>query len=118
MSQPEIGAGDVKVELVGHGEVTLRPTLDACRKLSGMPGGINKMIERCQSWEFDAIHLVIASGLGSNAKELPDLIFRTGMLKLAPSCIDFLFVVANGGRSLSDAPQEEAEADPLEKSSL
>lgn len=118
MSQPEIGAGDVKIDLVDHGEVTLRPTLDACRRLSSGPGGINKMVERCKDWEFEAILAVITAGLGRNSKELPDLIFKTGMLTLAPACIDFLFIISNGGRALGDTGESGESKDPLEKSSL
>lgn len=117
MSQPEIGAGDVKIELVGHGEVTLRPTLEACRRLSSMDGGIQRMIERCRNLEFPAIHSVIASGLGKDSKDLQDIIYKTGLLSLQAGCIDFLIIVANGGRRLT-AEDSEAEADPLAKSSL
>lgn len=117
MSKPEIGAGDVVINLEGHGEVTLRPTLDACRRLSGMEGGVNKMIERCRNLEFGAIHSVIAAGLGKDSKDLQDLIYRSGLLNLHGQCIDFLIIVANGGRRISGEEQEE-KSDPLESSSL
>lgn len=115
MSKPETGAGDVKIFLEGHGEEVMRPTLDACRRLSSVNGGINKMIERCRNLEFEAIYTVIVAGLGTDSKTLPELIYKTGLLKLHSPCIDFLIVVSNGGRPLVES--EEEDKDPLVKSS-
>lgn len=111
MSKHEIGAGDVKVELAGHGEVILHPSLKACTVLTGMPGGVIKLQERVMHMEFSAIKMVVEAGLGKTAKEMDDIIFRTGLFDLRGPCISFLSIVANGGRPLGET--EEEETDPL-----
>lgn len=116
------GSGDVKIELDGHGVVYLRPTLDAAIKLSSMPGGIAKVVDRCMSYEFDAILSVISYGLGGPSKELPSVVYKTGMVTLAPACIHYLHVLANGGKPISDDDDDddddnEEQHDPLANSS-
>lgn len=117
MSKAEIGAGDVVVNLVGHGDVTLRPSLKACTQLSSTPGGINKMMEQVRNLEFGAIFSVMTAGLGSNSKDLPELIYKTGLVNLQLQCNEFLAIIANGGRRFTDEDQEESKEDPLTKSS-
>lgn len=117
MSQPEIGAGDVVVQLGEH-SVTLRPSLKAAITLSGQRGGITTMVQRCLDFEFDAIHTVVLAGLGGeNSKDLPELVYSAGIMNLAPICITFLHIVANGGRPLGSDEGEGDEKSPLEKSS-
>ena len=117
MSQHEIGAGDVKIHLEGHGAEVLRPTLDACVKLSSGPGGINKMFERVRNLEFSAILAVIEAGLGKTSKELPNLIYQTGLVNLHVPCSEFLAIISNGGRRFTEE-DKEGEKDPLKQSSL
>lgn len=101
MSRPEIGAGDIVIELDGE-EVTLRPTLKAAMSLSRSAGGIVNLINKCGVYDFDTIVAVVTAGLGVQSKDIPDKCWRTGMIELAPVCIRYLHVLANGGRSPSD----------------
>ncbi len=117
MSEHNTHSGDVMINLTDNGEVALKPTLDAAIRLSSAPGGINKMVDRCVNYEFDAILTVVQVGIGENSKDLPGIVFRTGMIELAPSCIEFLHVIANGGRSLSDKPEQKEDGTPLANSS-
>lgn len=107
-------SGDVMINLTGHGEVALKPTLDAAIRLSSLPGGINKMVDRCLNYEFDAILTVVQTGLGEQSKDLAGIVYKSGMIELAPQCIHFLHVIANGGRPLTD---ESEDNDPLANSS-
>lgn len=117
MTQPEIGAGDVVVKLGEH-ELTLRPTLKAAMSLSSQRGGITTLVQRCLDLEFDAIFAVVLAGMeGKNSKDLPELVYSAGMLKLSPICIKFLHIVANGGRPIGDDEEEGEEKSPLENSS-
>lgn len=117
MTQPEIGAGDVIVQLGEH-EVVLRPTLKAAISLSSQRGGITTMVQRCLDFEFDAIHSVILAGLeGKGSKDLPELVYSAGLINLSAICIKFLHVVANGGRPLGDDEEGAEEGGPLENSS-
>lgn len=117
MNENNTHSGDVMINLADNGEAALKPTLDAAIRLSNMPGGINKMVDRCLNYEFDAILTVVQVGLGENSKDLPQIVFKTGMLELAPSCIEFLHVIANGGRPISDTPENEEDSGPLGNSS-
>lgn len=117
MSKPEIGAGDVVVNLVDHGDVVLRPSLKACTQLSSAPGGINKMMEQVRNLEFGAILSVMTAGLGSNSKDLPELIYKTGLVNLHLQCNEFLAIIANGGRRFTEEDQEGGHEDPLAKGS-
>ena len=117
MSRPDIGAGDVVINLDGE-EVTLRPTLEACTTLSRIQGGIHAQVQRCLALEFDAILAVIVAGLGmrgNGSKDLPGKVFKSGLIQLSAPCISFLHIVANGGRPLGE--DQEEESSPLELNS-
>lgn len=112
MSQSEIGAGDVPVTLGEH-DLVLRPTLKAATVLSSGRGGITTMTQRCLDLEFDAIQSVIVAGIGGKmSKDLPELVFKAGLIDLSTVCITFLHVLANGGRPLSadDAEEDDSKA--------
>lgn len=114
MSRPEIGAGDIAIELDGE-DVVLRPSLKAATSLSRGYGGIVNLINKCGVYDFDTIVAVVTAGLGVQSKDIPDKCWRTGMIELAPMCIRYLHVLANGGR----APAEEGAEDtaPLTETS-
>ncbi len=117
MGKAEIGSGDVALQL-GDNDVVLRPTLKACMSLSNQRGGVTGMVQRCLDFEFDAIHSVIVAGMdGKTSRDLPELIFKTGLIELSSTCIKFLHIVANGGRPLGEVEDEEKEEPPLENSS-
>ena len=97
MSEANIGAGDIEIELDGK-PYTMRPTLKAALALSNVQGGISMMVQRCLNCELDAIVSVISHGLGATSKDLPELVYKTGMLNLNAQCIRFLHVISNGGR--------------------
>ena len=109
MTQAEMGAGDVVLDLAGQ-EVILKPTLQAAIALSNGRGGITGMVQRCLDFEFDAIHAVVLAGLGQRgSKDLPELIFKAGLLQVSPACIRFVHIVANGGRPVSDEENDGEE---------
>ncbi len=116
MSEHKIHSGDVEVVLGDH-KLTLKPNLDAAIRLSGLPGGITKMVDRCLNYEFDAILSVITTGIGKSSKDLPQLVFETGMVELSPICIKYLSIIANGGRPMDEEEEGEGEPDPLVQSS-
>lgn len=105
MSKAEIGAGDVTIDLDGH-TITLKPTLKAAMALSRTHGGLTAMVGKCLAYDFDTIHKIIADGSGINSKDLPELIFRTGLIELAPPCIRFVHILCNGGRPLTEEEQK------------
>lgn len=102
------GAGDVEIELDGK-PLVLRPSLQACIAISNINGGLNAAINRCIALDFDTICQIVTAGLGLNptqAKMVPDAVYRQGMLSLSGHCIEFVHVVANGGRPVDDEDEE------------
>lgn len=111
MSDAEIGAGDIEVQLDGA-PYTLKPTLEACMAISRIGGGLQAAVQRCINLDMETICDIIAAGLSANPtqrkKMIPELVFKTGLIALSAPCIEFIHVVGNGGRPL---PEEEAEAE-------
>lgn len=104
MTEAAPGAGNIAIELDGK-PVELKPTLQACIAISGIAGGLNAAVQRCLQLDFDTICQVVTAGLGLNpvqSRQVPDLVFRAGMMQLSGPCIDFINVVANGGRPVTD----------------
>ena len=95
-----IGDGNISVFLDGD-EHFLTPNLKACIALSNVKGGISQLVQRCLDLEFDAIKLVITNGLGKNSKDLPEIIYRSGLINLQTACIQYLHIIANGGKPLT-----------------
>lgn len=96
----EIGAGDVPITIDGK-EYVLKPSLNACLTLSSGEG-LQGMIRRIQSVEADAIVRVVSAGLGRNARDLPKLLYKTGLVTYVGPCIKYLSNLSNGGTPLRD----------------
>ena len=86
--------------LLGSISVRLVPSLKAVETLS-TDKGLGHLAERCRNLEFAAIKQVIVTGMGltgNGAKELPELLYKAGLANLAPLCLDYLTILANGGQ--------------------
>ncbi len=102
----EPGSGEIEITLKGKAMV-LKPSLEACLAISKMGGGLNAAIVRCRNLDFDTIAEVVRLGLGYGAntgaaKEIPLALYEQGVIDIAGACIDFVHVVANGGRLPTD----------------
>ena len=108
------GAGDVEVK-IGNKKVVLKPTLKAAIHLSTRPGGLADIVQRCAALDFEAICDVIIVGGGLEVTETTkENIFRAGIMKMSIPCIEYINLLANGGRPISDEKDEDA---PLANSS-
>lgn len=111
----EPGAGNIPIELDGK-EMELVPSTGACIAISKIGGGLNAAVQRCLQLDMDTICQVIVAGLGLNptqARQIPDAVYRTGLVALSAPCIDFINVVGNGGRPISyDEEEADEQADP------
>lgn len=94
-----IGDGDVPIVLGEH-EFVLKPTLKAAMTLSR--GGLIDLVKRCADLDFEAIQSVIVAGIGKRSKDIPGLIFESGLLALSEPCIRFVHILANGGKPFDD----------------
>jgi len=99
MSQPKYGAGDVMLDLAGE-KVTLRPTLNAALKISSMTGGIMAAVNACARFDANIIVSVVALGLDKKEDEVAQKVFDAGFGDVAPSVIDYLTRLNNGGRAV------------------
>ena len=110
MAEPEPGAGDVVLELDGK-EYLLKPSWQACQAISRLAGGGAAAVQRCQALDFDTIVAIIGHGIGANPQQMqkmvPELVYKTGTMKLAAKCIDFINVVNNGGMPPGDEEEEQ-----------
>lgn len=116
MSKPEIGVGDIEIDLDGE-VVVLKPSLAACTGICRAPGGIygpGSVAERLARCDLDTMAMLIRLGLNigpSAVKELEGKIYRTGLVVVRDHLQDFIVIVANGGRPIEEKPSAEAEAE-------
>lgn len=112
--KPALGAGNVPIELDGE-EMALKPSLRAATTLSRQAGGLMGAVERCGRLDFDTIRSVIGLGLGlteNGSKDLPEKVYRTGLMTLSGPAIRFLHILSNGGRPVDPEEADEDRADP------
>ncbi|MBU1306329.1 MAG: hypothetical protein KKF33_12535 [Alphaproteobacteria bacterium] len=104
MTKAKIGAGNVAIVLDGE-DVVLRPNLKAAQTISRQKGGIMAAVDAVGKFDFDTIAAVITLGLGVEGKEardIPEKVYSTGMADLVAPVINYLSILANGGRPVSD----------------
>lgn len=114
MSKATLGAGNVDIELDGE-TVTLRPTLKAAQTISRQAGGIVKAIEAIGKFDLDAMVGVIQLGLNLSNKDAANLaekVWATGMAELSGPVINYLSILANGGRPISSTEGGEGDDSP------
>lgn len=113
MSKPELGAGDVAIELDGE-PVVLKCSYEACTALCRAPGGLysvngsSSVASRILQADIDTIAFVIRLGLGLGAsavKSLDEQIYRTGIVNLVGPLSVFVGNVARGGQPLVEEPE-------------
>jgi hypothetical protein len=82
---------------------TLRCTLRAAKKINGLFGSIGAAIEKVGNLDLNAYIFVAAAGLGKDPDAVEDKVFTTGMRDLCAPMIEYLTMLSNGGRSLTNA---------------
>jgi hypothetical protein len=107
----KLGAGNVEIKLDDHPEV-LRPTLKAAQALSRRSGGFSELVNEVARFDLDAVTAVVAMGLDRQPKDVAEAVWRTGVSELAGPVIEFIGILANGGRRPNETVGGEGEADP------
>jgi hypothetical protein len=101
--------GELELELDGE-VITLTPSLDACMTISRMYGGVTNVIPRLTSFDFDTIVGIIAAGTGRNvSKVLQEKVYKTGVVNVVSTLIDFVAIVNNGGKPTDRMKKEGKE---------
>lgn len=114
MTKAKLGAGNIDIELDGE-TVILRPNLKAAQNISRQKGGIMAAVDAVGKFDFDTMVNVIVLGLGVDGKEardIPEKVYSTGMADLVAPVINYLTILANGGRPVSETTDDDDKADP------
>ncbi len=105
----EIFGNVIKISLGGK-ELRLSPTLACCMMLSRAPG-LEVLRQRVVSYDLEAMVMVVAAGIGQNAKEIAPSILKAGMTNIMPSLNEVLVGIARGG--LTSAPEGDDKGEAL-----
>ncbi len=96
---------------VGDKEITLKPTLDAVRKIEARFGGLRAALESTSALSIDATCHIIAAGAGLKpdaVKDLPEQVFQAGVGTVAPQLVPYVVFLLNP--SYKDAEDEPGNA--------
>lgn len=101
------GSADIVFELDGE-EVTLKPTLQACIAISKLHDNPTITAGQITDMNFDVIVRVLGIALNrAPNKLLQEQVYRTGVLDIRAPLIQFVHVVNNGGRPVTDTDAED-----------
>ncbi|HYH39923.1 MAG TPA: hypothetical protein VD860_17005 [Azospirillum sp.] len=106
----DLNKGEVAFTVDGA-EYTLRPSLNAFNRLASGFDNYVKIVEKIATMHAPTMGLVLKLGLGWNdtqAKKLPDLMFRAGIPALIDPLSDYVFRLFNGGKSVDEINAEAA----------
>ncbi|MBY6265573.1 hypothetical protein EI613_27165 [Azospirillum sp. 412522] len=108
----KLTASNVTITLDGE-KVILKPTPRAALAISNQFEGLQGAVPRLASQDIAAASFVVAAGAGIRgeaAKGLNDRIFAAGISDLAPSLIEFVVILMNGGKRPDSMPANEDDA--------
>lgn len=90
-------------------EYTLKPTLDAVRKIEARFGGLRGALEALSGMSVEVCAIVIAAGAGlgqRQAKELPEAVFETGVADVTAQLLPYISVLMNPSGAEADDEEE------------
>lgn len=101
MSLPELGAGDVEIQLNGVTK-TLRCSYGAAVTLSRYAGGLSALQQQIMGQNIEAIGVTIAAGLGVEfTSEFAEQVYQNGLWDVFVPCGTYVGNLSNGGRPLT-----------------
>ncbi len=101
----KLTSSNVVITLNGD-DVTLKPTPRAALAISSHFGGYRQAIEKLATMDLAAATTVVAQGAGIKgeaAKGLSEKVYRAGLSNLTPDLIEYVAILANGGRRPDEA---------------
>jgi hypothetical protein len=109
----KITAGQVAITLDGEPR-HLTPTLNAATGISRQFGGLQAAQQRVLAQDLDAYVAIVRFGLGlrtdAEAKGLAEKVFAAGVRDMALPLVEFLIILANGGKPVEDKAEPEGDA--------
>lgn len=97
---------EVEITLNGRPE-TLRCTLRAAKRVNS-GGGFAETLRKLAVFDMDAYVAVIAAGLDKTPASVEDAVFSTGMPDLTEQLSEYVTLLANGGKPLKTATENDA----------
>lgn len=106
----KLNAGNIPI-MVADKEYLLRPTLDAIVKINTQFGGLRKARDAVVNEDIAAVVFIIQAGANlppNSIKALTEAVFDAGINDLLLPLMQFVMILGNGGRPLSDEPDDAA----------
>ncbi len=89
--------GEVDIPYAG-GVETLKCTLRAAKEVNAHFGDFSEAFRRVRNFDFAALVVVVAAGLGKKPEDVEQAVFNTGMDTLYQPVCEFVPLLSNGGR--------------------
>lgn len=107
------GKAEVKITLDGIDHV-MKPTYGAAKGINRHFGGLRAALEEVTKLNADAMEVIIAYGLdltprGQKEMKLGERIYEQGIPHCAAPCVEFLTLLMNGGKPISEDKSEGRE---------
>ena len=106
--------GEMQVPF-GDVTVTLTANLFAAKGISHHFGGFQQALNKMAAGDLEAFIVVVRFGMGikgeTQTRQIEELVFRAGVLRLTAPLTEFVLIAANGGKPIG----VEAEAEPASK---
>lgn len=90
----------VEITLNGNA-VTLRPTLAVAKAVNALGGGFQGAIFKIGALDFEMYAGIVAAGIGKKVSEVEDDVFREGLITLTVPLVEFVTLLASGGKPLN-----------------
>jgi hypothetical protein len=112
---PEVVDGEIDVPFADE-KIRLTANLFAAKGISRHFGGFQQAMNKVGAGDLEAFIAVVRYGLGirsdAEAKLIEERVFRAGVLRLTAPLTEYVLILANGGKPISDRPPSAAEPAP------
>jgi hypothetical protein len=88
--------------VIGGERLALRCTLGAAKEINAFFGSYTAAFRRLQEFDLAAYSAVVSYGTGKPLKDVENAVWQCGMPDLVRPLSDYLGLLSNGGRALTD----------------
>lgn len=100
---------------LGDNDVVLKPSPAAILGLSEKYDGFEPLLAAVRRFRVQAAVDIVLAGAGAEgkaARALADQVVDAGMIDMLPSLVDFIMILANGGRRRSEEEDDKGKNPP------
>ncbi|GAA0030221.1 hypothetical protein [Bradyrhizobium ottawaense] len=87
---------------LGGKTASLNANLAAAKAVNALGTGFQNAIFKIGALDLDTYAGVVAAGLGKKASEVEDAVFQSGLVNLTAPLVEFVTLLANGGKPLNN----------------